>query len=797
MSAPNEQNDKPGIRLTFPELLHSKDWKIEIPMLQRDYAQGRSSAKEIRETFISTLRDHIRTGVNIDLDFVYGTLKSEDSSVFVPLDGQQRLTTLFLLHWYLAKKESEMEVFNSIFKINGKSRFAYETRSSSKEFCNRLLNAEVEPQNLMDNLLSDSIKNAGWYYLSWNYDPTIQSMLNMLDEIHAQFCNEPPSFTKLLNTESPLITFQFLNLDSFRLTDDLYIKMNARGKQLTSFENFKAKLEQEIKTLQFDAEFLNQVRTIRNSQTLSVAEYFELKIDTAWANLFWNYKDNECLFDEQLMNFFRVMAVNYLASNNAKKDIIRTAINSTAISFQGYKQDLQCLTPEFVTEVIKTLDLLENGNQKIKKYLNTCEYINEDKLFEAAIEDRLNYSERIRLYALYKFLLRNGNDKNLKDWVRVIFNLTENTIFNDLEEFTIGIQSVDALLVQSTSILEYMSSTTDVIRGFLDLQVQEERCKAKLLLKSEKWRQEVIKYENHPYFKGQISFILDFSGIEESFNDNALEWTDSQDANFFKSFNSYFQKASALFDGSGLKVFPDFCFERALLTKGDYTLSSKSNNSFLQNKGRDISWKRFLRDSNTGKRVFLKMLMDDPLFDLEKPTDSLADIISGSGLEDWRRYFVERPKILEYLGTDKYIRFLSPQDIQLLQKERLTGTHAEYFSYAFYVKHLLGSNDKFHPFTNVRYVETKGDYLSYCRLSHFEGTLVIDISWQSSAGKFKIEIIDKEEDPLSTVLQAFLKSQGFEEANYYHFSCTSETEEKALRVIKKVCKEFKNENALV
>ncbi|XUP88632.1 hypothetical protein B6672_009185 [Campylobacter jejuni] len=38
------------------------------------------------------------------LDFIYGSVKND---VFLPLDGQQRLTTIFLLYWYSGKKEDK------------------------------------------------------------------------------------------------------------------------------------------------------------------------------------------------------------------------------------------------------------------------------------------------------------------------------------------------------------------------------------------------------------------------------------------------------------------------------------------------------------------------------------------------------------------------------------------------------------------------------------------------------------------------------------------------------------------
>ena len=78
--------------------------KIAIPIIQRDYAQGRIDAEVngIRERFLDSLHQAIKVDP-ITLDFVYGDINVD--GVMTPLDGQQRLTALFLLHWYAAKKE--------------------------------------------------------------------------------------------------------------------------------------------------------------------------------------------------------------------------------------------------------------------------------------------------------------------------------------------------------------------------------------------------------------------------------------------------------------------------------------------------------------------------------------------------------------------------------------------------------------------------------------------------------------------------------------------------------------------
>ncbi len=86
--------------------------KIEIPMIQRDYAQGRKTpdVDRIRKRFLSSIYSALTENKPLKLDFVYGDIN--ENKVLTPLDGQQRLTTLFLLHWYIARHEENRGLEN-------------------------------------------------------------------------------------------------------------------------------------------------------------------------------------------------------------------------------------------------------------------------------------------------------------------------------------------------------------------------------------------------------------------------------------------------------------------------------------------------------------------------------------------------------------------------------------------------------------------------------------------------------------------------------------------------------------
>lgn len=245
--------------------------KIVIPIIQRDYAQGRdnSNVNRIRARFLDALYTAIAGNNEITLDFVYGDIHknvvtdengdSYEYFVMTPLDGQQRLTTLFLLHWYASKKGEIPDEECEFLK-----KFSYETRYSARDFCKKLVDFMPSFEyDYKNSVLSKDIINQCWFPLDWKKDPTISSMLVMLDAIDEKFNKVEELWGKLDN-----IKFYFLTIENMGLTDELYIKMNSRGKPLTLFEHFKAELEKELRKV-------NQ----------KIAERIVEKIDREWTDL--------------------------------------------------------------------------------------------------------------------------------------------------------------------------------------------------------------------------------------------------------------------------------------------------------------------------------------------------------------------------------------------------------------------------------------------------------------------------------------------------------------------------------
>lgn len=411
-----------GQSLTFyglfdPNLVES----IEIPILQRDYAQGREEEEEVRTLFLNSLFDALNNDNSaprqpLDLDFVYGNFEEGQNKAFSVLDGQQRLTTLYLLHWYLAVQHDDLAEFRGRFVTDdARSRFTYKTRPSTTEFFDALTSKDID---LSNSPISIQIKNRQWFYLSWQKDPTVQACLHMLDAIQTLFANNTHNFyERLTNTNEPYITFQFLDLHSFGLSDELYIKMNARGKPLTVFENFKAKLEQKIKS--FEGPWPVYQLPFKDDN-VDGYEYFIHKVDTDWADLFWPYRNvcsDDNTFDDELMNFIRlIIAYQYLIDN--KTSPIELHVNSgdffgkngrlQQITLSRYRE-LNGLNKGLIVRLINFLDLIYSeglSDNKIKTYLTDDYYYSEENTFISVLKNDASYDDKLRFYAFYNYLPR-------------------------------------------------------------------------------------------------------------------------------------------------------------------------------------------------------------------------------------------------------------------------------------------------------------------------------------------------------------------------------------------------------
>lgn len=463
--------------------------KIEIPIIQRNYVQGND--KTIRCHFVDYLVKALTQQSPVELDFVYGAERQDTrltdncapqvGRVLIPLDGQQRLTTLWLLHGYLLALE---QVNNNPEQLSPEereaqcqllARFVYETRQSAKDFCGYWLQ-EVTQRACPELVETPSkyLRNCAWFDPEWEKEGTVTAMLGMLDEVASKRkeLQEVP-YGRL----SECIRFYYLHIKKFGLSNELYIRMNARGEQLTSFEHFKSSF----------------YKVIQEHQSLSAIKE---KMEYDWVDALWQYRPKDThVTDQPFMKClsFVTEVLHIKGYDKGTEDNIESV----------YKDS------DAVTYLKQTLDCVENlkGIQydNLLKDSDTKKTLSFQEILARMLTDGLRtVTQRILLYTAIAYLQHHNTIDGIVPLLRVVRNLSTNTVKQKID-LTKTYPSLDAL-VQVPNIYEYLAHLQGRILGFSDTQLEEEKAKAQLRLARPEVN--VLLDEIEDFFSGKIFNLL-------------------------------------------------------------------------------------------------------------------------------------------------------------------------------------------------------------------------------------------------------------------------------------------------
>ena len=588
--------------------------KIVIPIIQRDYAQGRlgQDTNRVRKRFLDALYRAV-TETPITLDFVYGDI--DKNGVMTPLDGQQRLTTLFLLHWYAAKKcgvgSSEIKFLHN---------FSYETRYSARDFCSYLI--KYEPSFTED--LKDEIIDQAWFPLDWKHDPTIMAMLVMLNSIDEKFKNVNNLWDLL---RKGTITFYFLPIKDMGLTDDLYIKMNSRGKPLTLFEHFKAELEHELNEIDPD-----------------VSKHIIKKIDLSWTDMLWRYRGDDNIIDDEFLRYFHFICdVLYYKKGDTPQgksddefDLIKTFFSAQC---GDARENIKLLEAYF-----ECWCGFDNDNSPAAFFdsFSSKEHVNgkikvENRYLIDVFEDCLRNNSGLTgngnrafalnrivfLYAVVTYLL-NRETVAFEQFVRRI-RTVNNLIRNSEDEISDSVtrqggNRMPNILKQVDSIIINGIVDLDLERNFNVPQLREERDKIEWLKNNTEYEDELFELEDNDLLYGQIGVV----GLEQP--------------EFFKRFINMFNDC----DWDNIDC--------ALMASGNYIQKEKNNWRFQLGARSNVkAWRTLFHKSasqgfDNTKSCLSKVLSSSAVI----TNDVLKKIIDDFIIDreerhyfDWRYYYVK------------------------------------------------------------------------------------------------------------------------------------------------------------
>ena len=690
-------------KMNFTDLLKKYD-SIVIPKIQRDYAQGRSD-KKAEAVRNNLLNDIFIKDKPVDFDFIFGT-KNKNRNDFIPLDGQQRLTTLYLLYLYAVKVKKEN------FKDLKLEKFSYDTRHAAKNFCKAIVENDW---NISDKPISESIKNSTWFMDYWQYDPTVEGMLTMLDAIHEKAKSR-------FYPELDKITFYFFDMDEHGLDENLYLKMNSRGKPLTSFENLKADIDS-ILPSDFLTDSFDCLVDNKNCGN-SLAEKWKYYIDRDWTDFFWNYKDENNLVDSAFVRFMANVLACYWAVNkkqDEKKEVTEETIehitesgsvfslltnmtgNEDFIDFSSFKSVLN-LKGAFAF-LARTLSIFSKFYESINKnsypaWKDDDESSISEKICKGTVTNKI----RVIFFAIASYPQTDFESDSFKHWMRVVWNIVENANLNGVSELRL-IHNLSEKISQ-IDIYEVLRTYEVKENDFASEQVKEETAKAKQILDENRelrkyegkckkkdgsayntWEDIIQKAEKYAFFKGAIRFLFTKEEIGDDWNDFDTKW----------------DNAKKYFDENGVKDFDKQYKSDSILLKA--LISSCSDDSFWKS----LWWNKSIFN-NTAENWRALLLNYSWIVQIHDILLGCVEIAKNS---------IENPSIkilIDAVCKDKgVLNFISTER----QSARIRSTNRGFFAFweSRYPKYMV----PYIPFLHEMAIKKDIEYRDICKIkeSHF------------------------------------------------------------------------------
>ena len=507
--------------------LFDGDRKIIIPDLQRDYCWGDKKHGGTKIELVSGFFDSLfetfekEPTKELQLGMIYAY---ENPINHVQLcDGQQRITTLYLLMGMLYKK-LRLEFINNWSEYDDKisrldickklrnnliSKFEYKRddkepylqyaiRESTLYFlsdlvCRFFLNGDIEVKD---------IKKCSWYFSEYNLDPTIQSMISALEIIEKKLIGKDLSgFSDFILQKVELLYF---DMKDRQHGEEMFVIINTTGEALTPTENLKPIL----------------IGNIKEEERKSKSDIWE-----NWEKWFWQNKlGNENEADQGLNEFFiwywqlkLGQESDYSSGKQEKLSPIKLFKERPKRKNEGEGYEYSTITIE-KWEKAKSLDEIEKyfiqfqtlcGFFKDIKFKNIINQIDKDAisprqlkqkplneillpLWEFMVkfpyEKEKHYFFLRRLRKNYFDGLRNERNQNFVDW-RHILEIIEK-IENAEDVFTY------------TSAKESFKKIPNINSKILNWYNEEEQFKTNLKII---FMDEIEKWEDHPDFMGDLS----------------------------------------------------------------------------------------------------------------------------------------------------------------------------------------------------------------------------------------------------------------------------------------------------
>lgn len=396
--------------------------EISIPDLQRDYCWGiknyGASGKQ-QEELVSAFLDSIRSAAeqhnnsetkqSIGLIYAYEWPKA----TYQLCDGQQRLTTLFLLCGMLYRHVTDPKTKSRLKKLLSRSDNArglntsslrYGIRESSLHFLDSLVadfflaeGAHDLKFNIKDQWTAEGMLRYAdipdWYCREYDLDPTIQAMLGTLHTIKNFLKNvqDPENLTKFVMHN---MTFIYYDMGSRTKGEKTFVVINNTGEPLSATENLKP-------------QFIARVdKESQNEYTMQ----WEAREDFFWKIV----NDHECSSDVMSYEFydmcFYILHGKGIGNKNTLKSILEGDVKSELDEIEKIFK--------VVKSIRELLSQKDNAVAKIFTKLTTWKPIREDT---GKAYNWYRTAERNKLmYSFVKYVYLHGFGEKTVNYLRLL-----------------------------------------------------------------------------------------------------------------------------------------------------------------------------------------------------------------------------------------------------------------------------------------------------------------------------------------------------------------------------------------
>ena len=228
--------------------INDTNGKVVIPDLQRDYCWGGKGT--LITDFVNNIKKHFsEKGIahSLMMGLLYGYYEENRPNLQL-CDGQQRLTTLYLLIGLINKMcgdNSFRRFLISDYELEEDDKepnLLYDIRDSSLYFlsdlvCRCFIQASGES---VDGALSDYIRKQEWWFMAYETDPTIRSMLAAMDEMQGLLQGMDKSKLKDFGRYvCNMLQFVYFDMGDRNNGEKTFVIINTTGEPLTATENLK------------------------------------------------------------------------------------------------------------------------------------------------------------------------------------------------------------------------------------------------------------------------------------------------------------------------------------------------------------------------------------------------------------------------------------------------------------------------------------------------------------------------------------------------------------------------------